>query len=230
VTVFGHVVREGKAKTEVKEESNSSSSTASQATAATSSSNQSPVPSTPATPVIPPVAPVQSPTPSQLAKPVTNATEPTRTAIRQVKMVTLSLAPDMMNKTSADSRFNDKALLEVVKTELQSRKLLDTSDTQTGATLSIYIDNYDLHATTNFSIFGAKPHTGTLAGNLMLSDEQGESTPISHIEAYSRISVPENGGDKNLLQPLYRDFAVTVANSLAGTHVATSAEREQPPR
>jgi len=230
VTVFGHVVREGNQKTEVKEESSSSSSTTSATTAAVSSSSHSAASKTPTAPVIPPVAAAQPQTPAGPAKIATSTAEPTRATNHQVKAVTLSIATEVTNKTSTDSRFDSKVLLETIEAELQSRKLLDTSDSQTATTLAIYIDNYDLHATTNFSIFGAKPHTGTLAGNLMLTNEQGESTPVSHVEAYSRISVPESGEDKNLLQPLYRDFAVTVANSLVGTHTATNAERNQPPR
>jgi hypothetical protein len=135
----------------------------------------------------------------------------------------------MVNKTSADSRFNSKVLLDAINAELQSRKLLDSTDSKDGTTLAIYIDNYDLHATTNFSIFGSRPHTGTLAGNLTLNDET-KSITVAHIEAYSRISIPETGEDQNVLHPLYHDFAVTVANSIAGTQAKTSAELDQPPR
>jgi hypothetical protein len=183
----------------------------------------------PVAPVIPPVAATPSSSPSAPEKVTAVATEPIK-ALRQIKTVTLSIAPEMMDKMAKDSRFNKKALIDAIQSELQSRKLLDTSDSQTGTTLSIYIDNYDLHATTNFVIFGVRPHTGTLAGNLALRDEQGEATPVSHVEAYSRISVPESGEDQKLLQPLYHEFAVTVANSLGGTHVPTSIERDQPPR
>lgn len=232
VVIFGRVVREGNQHTEVKESVATvpASTAPSAAMSSSSSSSQNSLPATTSIPVIPPITPAQPSVPASPAKGSTDVNTPVKVIVQSVKSVTLSIAPELANKVAADSRFDRQALIDAIKIELQSRKLLDSSDSNTAPMLSIYIDNYDLHATTNFSIFGAKPHTGTLAGNLMLSDEQGESTPISHIEAYSRISVPENGGDKNLLQPLYRDFAVTVANSLTGIHSQTSADREQPPR
>jgi len=241
VTVFGHVVRQGHPKAEGSEQSSSAASSVATALVVTqatssSSSSHSAASSAPPTPVKPPVNPTQpSPLPASIK--TTTVGDKANSGIQHLKTVTLSIAPEMMDKIAVDSRFNSKILLQTIKTELQSRQLLDRGDdssdrneTAAGATLSIYIDNYDLHATTNFIIFGVKPHTGTLAGNLVLRDEQGGTTPIAHVEAYSRISLPESGEDKNVLQPLYNDFAVTVANSLAGTHVSTSGERDQPPR
>jgi hypothetical protein len=92
--------------------------------------------------------------------------------------------------------------------------------------LVVYVDNYDLHANANFTILGSMPHIGTLAGNLMLLDEQRGTIPLSHIEAYSRISIPESGVNDELLQPLYHQFAVSIADSISGAHILNSAERD----
>lgn len=187
VTVFGHVVREGHSKTEVKGEP--ASNTTSQA--ATSSSNSS-----------------------------SNSSKSSETAppIRLIKAVTLLMTPEVTAALAKDHRLNTNELLTVIRAELHSRKLLD-ADASSSVTLMVYIDQYELHANTNFVIFGSTPHTGTLAGNLTLRDSQDNDVPLSHVEAYSRISVPESGETPDLLQPLYKQFALTVANALvAPTH------------
>jgi hypothetical protein len=182
VVVFGHTVREGHAKTEVKTES-------------------APVP----------VAATNTASTSSTASATTKA--PTRPAI-QVKAITISIAPQAAEKIAKDSRFSTNALRDAIRSELKSRKLLDVSDSATGSTMEIFIDNYELHPTTNFAIFGYVPNAGTLTAKLVLNDEQG--TP-RHIEAHAKVSVPAAGEVDNMLQPLYREFAVTVVDTLTGT-------------
>jgi len=223
VTVFGHVVREGNKGTEVKPES--TTTTPSQASASTPTATLSKVVTT--------VAPTESTTQTPVVTPTTANSNPgtvsqsaKATIAQPMNAVTLSIAPEVAGILTKDSRFNANALLNAIKLELQSRKLLNASDSSPSFTLEIYIDHYDLHANTNFVMFGSTPHTGTLAGNLLLRDEQGDTVPLSHLEAYSRISVPETGDPKNLLQPLYLEFSVAVANSLGGTHTRSGATRE----
>ena len=239
VVVFGHVVREGHAKTEVKQDATptavSSSSASSSSAAASSSRSSTSASATPIVPATPPITPSQPATPAALTAVSAVASEPDKApAIQPVAAVNLAFTPEVTDKLVKDSRVNTDDLLNAIKTELQSRGLLvdnkSDNETQKGTTLVVYVDNYDLHANTNFVIFGVTPHTGTLAGNLMLRDEQGNDVPLAHVEAYSRISVPQGDAPKTLLQPLYKDFAITVANSLAGTHVLTGAEKEQAPR
>lgn len=122
------------------------------------------------------------------------------------------MTPEVTALLSKDHRLSTKDLLDALKSELQTRKLLDPDSSS--VTLVVYIDHYELRANTNFVIFDSTPHTGTLAGNLLLRDSQDNDTPLSHIETYSRIAVPESGETPELLQPLYKQFAVTVANAL----------------
>ena len=231
VTVFGHVVREGSKTSEARKDSTP-------APASTPTPAQTPVAAaTTHTPVTPDQT-TSAPSSVATSQNSSNSDEDVKSSrIQHVKAVTLFVAPEVTNQvakdSTADSRLDVGALLAVIKTELQSRGLFNISEagdeaSQSDVALEVYIDRYDLHANTNFVIFGSTPHTGTLAGNLLLRDEHDNTVPVSHVEAYSRIAVPESGQAKNLLQPLYHEFAVTVADSVAGTHVTSSVVHDQP--
>ena len=147
-----------------------------------------------------------------------------------MKEVTLSIDPKAAERVAADSRFDADALRDAVEAELQSRKLPDISESQgTSATVAISIENYELRADTNFVIFGSTPYTGALEGTLVRRDERGETLAVSRVEAHAALSVPADGEAKNLLAPLYRQFAVAVADTLTGSHVPPNAERQLPP-
>lgn len=229
VVVFGHVVREGDKTPEVKP----ASAPASTPATASSPASQETATSTPSTPsTVNTANPAPSPTASTVVATSSGAdtSAPASAPVRHVKDVTLTIAPEVTKDMGNDSRFDHSALLDAVKAELQARRLLESGHSNTGTTLEIYIDHYELHPSTNFVIFGATPNTGKLAGNLALRDEQDNVVTIAHIEAYAHISVPQEGEDRQLLQPLYHEFAVTTADTLAGTHSTSSDVRDQPPR
>jgi hypothetical protein len=206
VTVFGHVVREGHPKPEAG--SNSAPNNES-ATATSDSSSTSSTSSASAAPTTTQSKSTSGPIGAMSSKPVIVQAPTTHL----IKAVTLLMTPEVTARLNNDHRLNTKDLLEVVKSELQSRKLFDT-DSPSSVTLQIYIDQYELHANTNFVAFGSTPHTGTLAGNLTLRDAQDNDVPVSHVEAYARIAVPESGDTPDLLRPLYKQFAITVGNAL----------------
>jgi len=206
VVVFGHVVREANKSIEVKADAQvaapTTSTTVSSATTTTTATEtagsvQPEANSSTAKMGAKAGTETDTNTSAKTAPAVVGKSEK-RTAIQHVKAVTLSFTPEIMEKVSKDSLFDAKALLDAVNSELQSRGLVAT-DKQATPTLSIYIDNYDMHANTNFVMFGSTPHTGTLAGNLSLRVDEDEAALISHVETYSRISVPDNGQSKDLL-------------------------------
>ncbi len=242
VIIFGHVVREGNKSTEVKPESpppappatNPISATDPVTTTTPAAAVSEPVAPAPVTPANKTTAPIANTPPTSPAAPnsapaVIN--QPVKVpTIQRVKEVSLSVTSKAVEKVAKNSRFNANALLDAIKAELQSRNLFDAASLQAGGTLEISIDDYELHPNTNFVIFGATPNTGTLAGNVISHDENANALSTHHIETQTRISIPESGEAKNLLQPLYHEFAVAVADSLTGIHTVTSAERDQPPR
>jgi hypothetical protein len=155
--------------------------------------------------------------------------------IQRVREVTLALTPQATEKVANDSRFNADALLDAIKSELQSRRLfdvngLDVTDSRASVTAEISIDDYALRPMTNFVLFGSTANVGTLSGNLVLRDEHGNELQRRRIEAQARISIPESGAAENLLRPLYHEFAVAAVNSLGGAQVKSTAALDQPPR
>lgn len=148
--------------------------------------------------------------------------------IQRVRDVTLSLTPQAAEKVATDSRFNADALLAAIKSELQSRGLFAVARLdgtgfdatgQANRTAEITLDDYALRPTTNFVLFGSTINVGTLSGHLLLRDEQGNELQTHPIEAEARVSIPESGDAENPLRPVYREFAVAVANSIAGAQV-----------
>ena len=147
-----------------------------------------------------------------------------------MKEVTVSIEPKAAERVAADSRFDADTLRDAIQAELQSRTLPDTAELQDASTtVAISIENYDLRADTNFVIFGSTPYTGALEGTLVRRDEHGETLAVSRVEAHAALSVPADGEAKNLLAPLYRQFAVAVADTLTGSRVPPNAERQLPP-
>jgi len=197
--VFGHVVREGNGTSGTKPDSTT-------------------------------VAQPQGSAPTSSQSAATPAGAATATPRAWVKEVTLSIEPKAAERVAADSRFDADALRGAIEAELRSRRLLDSAEAQdTSTTVTISIENYDLHADTNFAIFGSTPYTGALEGTLVRRDERGETSAVSRIEAHAALSVPADGEAKNLLAPLYRQFAVAVADTLTGRHTPPNAERQLPP-
>ena len=150
--------------------------------------------------------------------------------VQVVKTVTLVLAAQAAAKVVDDSRFNADALLAEIKSELQSRKLLDDADLHSSGTAEISIDDYAMRPTSNVILFGNIISAGTLSGDVRVRDAQGNELPDRRIEAETRVSIPASGESANPLAPLYRQFAVMTANSLAGTPTKSSATQDQPPR
>lgn len=199
VIVFGHVVGDHRAS-EPKSESVPADAPAPQsATPATSASASAGDSSATAQP---PLAPKSSSNPS-----VTHV----------VKAVNVTVTPEAAAKVAGDaSRFTADALLEAIKAELKSRKLLDEQDPQAAGTAEIVVDGLATRSTTNAIVFGYKMLAGTLEGDIrVIGPDRRESTG-SRIVAESKLTLAASGNDKDPLGPLYRRFAVLAGDRLAG--------------
>lgn len=167
---------------------------------------------------------------------VTEATATATTAdvrTQKVRDVTLSLTPQAAEKVASDSRFNADAVRDAIKSELQSRGLLDVGDatgSNTSSTAAISIDDYAMSPTTNFVLFGSMAYSGTLSGSLVLRDAHGNELQSHRVEAQARVSIPEGGDTGNSLRSLYREFAVAAVNSLTGTQAKSNAALDERPR
>jgi hypothetical protein len=150
--------------------------------------------------------------------------------IQKVKSVTLVLTPQAAAKVADDPRFNADALLAAIKSELQSRKVLDGNDSHVTAMAEISIDEYSMRPTSNAILFGNIISNGTLNGSVRLRDEQGNDLPGYRVEAVTRVSIPASGESKNPLGPLYREFAIMTGHALDGTKPKEKVGADQHPR
>ena len=134
-----------------------------------------------------------------------------------VKSVNLTVTPEAAAKVAGDaSRFTAGALLDAIKAELMSRKLLDEQDPQASGTAEVIVDRLATRSTTNAIVFGYKMLAGTLEGDIRLVGIDGRESTGFRIVAESKLTVAASGDDKNPLGPLYRRFAVLAADRLAG--------------
>lgn len=143
-----------------------------------------------------------------------------------VKSVSLALAPQAAAKIANDPRFNADALLDAVKNELRSRKLLDEpgSDATAAAEISIY--DFAAKPTSNAVVLGYIISDGLLTGEVRLHAD-GNDLRSYRIEANSKLSIAANGKDPDPLGPLYRHFAVLAADRLAGVPSKPDKSRDQ---
>jgi hypothetical protein len=130
-----------------------------------------------------------------------------------VQAVNLTLSPEAK---AGNASIATDALLDAIRTELRSRKLLDEQNSHAAGTAEILIDNATTRPTVNAMVFGYQMMAGTLTGDVRVSGASGEELPSSKIVAESRLTVAADGSDKNPLGPLYRRFAVLTADKLAG--------------
>jgi len=134
-----------------------------------------------------------------------------------VKAVNLTITPEAAAKVTGDAgRFTANALLDAIRTELKTRKLLDEQDPQASGTAEIVVDDLATRQTTNAIVFGYKMLAGTLEGDVRVTGATGTGSTGSRIVAESKLTLAVNGNDKNPLGPLYRRFAVLAADRLAG--------------
>jgi hypothetical protein len=201
VIVFGHVVGERKESAEPKPET-TSASPQSTAPEATGSSSAAPAAAGPASGEAATQTPVAAAAP-HLA--------------RTVKAVNLTVTPEAVAKVTGDaSRFTADALLDAIRAELKSRKLLDEQDPQASGTAEIIVDDLATRQTTNAILFGYRMLAGTLEGDIRVTGAAGTESTGSRIIAESKLTLAVSGNDKNPLGPLYRRFAVLAADRLAG--------------
>jgi hypothetical protein len=134
-----------------------------------------------------------------------------------VKAVNVTITAEAAAKATGDaSRFAADALLEAIRTELRSRKLLDEQSPQAIGIAEIIVDDLATRPTTNAIVFGYKMLAGTLEGDIRVTGAGDTESTGSRIVAQSKLTVAANGEDKNPLGPLYRRFAVLAADRLAG--------------
>src|SRR5262249_48018454 len=117
---------------------------------------------------------------------------------------------------AGDPSVDAAALLDAIRTELRSRNLLDEQNPRADGTAEVLIESATTRSTVNAVIFGQRPMAGTLTGELRVSRSSGAELPASKIVAESRMTVADDGQDKNPLGPLYRRFAVLAADQLTG--------------
>jgi hypothetical protein len=161
---------------------------------------------------------------------------PTNTStpgVHVVKAVTVVLTPQAASKAADDPMFKTDALLAAIKSELQSRQLLNESDAKVSSTVDIAIDDYSMRPTSNVILFGNIISAGSLNGELYVRDEQGSVLTSGRIEAAARISVPAQAGSTTPVDPLntlYRKFAVLLGDKLSNTVTKPTTSEIQPPR
>jgi len=192
VVVFGHTVRENPKKVDA---------AASQpATDAVAAEPPAPKPAT------------ESAVPAAVApKPAAEAAPDLHTPdFLHAVHVTLSPASQ-----AGDASVDVAALLEAIRTELNSRNLLDEQSPSGGGTAEVVIESVSKHRTVNAVLFGQQPMAGTLTGELHVNGARGER-PAARIVAESRFSLAADDENKNALEPLYRRFAVLTADEIAG--------------
>jgi len=187
VVVFGHVVRENPPKTE-----------APATMPATEAAAQ-----TPADATDPAHATHQTSAPA--------AADPPAAHLLRAVNVTLSPASQ-----AGDASLDAAALLDAIRTELRSRKLLDEQNPRAGGTAEVVIESATTRPTVNAVLFGYQPMAGTLTGELHVSSASGDELPPSRIVAESRVTIAVDGQNKNPLGPLYRRFAELTADKLTG--------------
>jgi hypothetical protein len=173
----------------------------------------------------------ESPAKTEAATPPTTATQATAEtgsplaarvpAAHVLRAVNVTLSPASQ---AGDASVDTAALLDAIRTELRSRKLLDEQNPSADSTAEVLIESAATHRTVNAVIFGRQPMAGTLTGELRVRGASGER-PTSRIVAESRFSIVDGGQDNNALGPLYRQFAVLTADELTG--IAANASRDQ---
>jgi len=134
-----------------------------------------------------------------------------------VKSVSIVVTPEAAAKITGDaSRFTADALLDAIKTELKTRKLLDEQSPQASGTAEIVVDDLATRPTSNVILFGYKMLAGTLEGDIRVTGAPDNDSTGARIVAQSKLTLAASGDDKNPLGPLYRRFAVLAADRLAG--------------
>jgi hypothetical protein len=219
--VFGHVVREGSGTIEPQPASPAPASAAATtvpaapATASTSPGRATSVASASAAPGQATTA--SSATPAEAAARAGTPAAAASSSAHAVKAVNLVITPEAAARATGDaSRFTADALLDAIKAELRSRKLLDEHDPHAAGTAEVVVDGLGTRPTSNAILFGYKMLAGTLEGDIRVKAVDGTESTGSRIVALSKLTLAAEGDDKNPLGPLYKRFAVLAADRLAG--------------
>jgi hypothetical protein len=135
---------------------------------------------------------------------------------RAVSAVTLVLTPQAAATVAQDPRFNPDALLEAIKLDLRSRKLLDETDSRAHGTAEISLDDFAVRRTSNAVVLGYVMSDGTLTGEIRVRDGDVDRSPAYRIEAVSRLTASTRTDNPDFLGPLYRRFASVTGDWIAG--------------
>jgi hypothetical protein len=133
-----------------------------------------------------------------------------------LKAVTIRVSPRATENVASDTPFAPELLLEAIRTELRSRKLLDEQNPQVTETAEVQIDEVAVRPSTNAIVFGYKMMASTLIGDVHLSTADSTAPPGFHVSADTRLTISAENENKNPLAPLYRRFAELTADRLAG--------------
>lgn len=176
-----------------------------------------------------PASTVPAPVSQADSKPVAQLSVVSSSQALKIKSVTLALSSPAEHEAATDSRFKRDALLDAIKDELRSRKVFDEADSS-ATVVEVSIDDFAVQPTTNAIVFGRIFSNGALVGMVRSRDAQGTALQNFKIDAQARLAIDANGEDPNPLAPLYRRFAVLMADSVTGTVSKPNAATDQIPR
>jgi hypothetical protein len=133
-----------------------------------------------------------------------------------LKSITVKVAPKATDNVASETPFAPELLLEALRTELRSRKLLDEDNPQLTGSAEVQISEVSVRPSTNAIVFGYKMMAGTLIGDIHFSGADSNAPPDLHVLADTRLTIAVDNGKKDPLGPLYRRFAVLTADRIQG--------------
>jgi len=141
-------------------------------------------------------------------------------AVHALKSVTIKVASKADEGVASDAKFTPEALLDAVRTELRARGLLDEQKPDASGAAEIQVSEVTLRPASNAILFGYKTMSATLIGDVQLNGADKSTPPSFHVLAQTRVTISvqanKDGRGKDPLGPVYRRFAVLVADRLAG--------------
>lgn len=137
-------------------------------------------------------------------------------AVPALKSIALKVAPQATDNVASDIPFVPEQLLEALRTELRVRKLLDENNPQLTGTAEVQVSEVSVRPSTNAVLFGYKMMAGTLIGDVHFSGIASNTPPDLHVLADTRLTIAVDNEKKEPLGPLYRRFALLMADQLQG--------------
>lgn len=144
--------------------------------------------------------------------------------------VTVTLTSAAQEQAATDPRFKQDAVVAAVESELRARKLLAEDGVKPERTVTIVIDDFATHPTSNAVIFGYVTSEGTLTGDVDVRATSGQQLQAFQVTAKSRLVTRASGEDNQALHALYRKFAKLAVDKLSGTSKPDDVTNSEAPR